>query len=199
MYIYGTGGHSKVVSHTYFKNYNDKNVIFVDNNKSGFFLNCEIITFHDFINLKLKKNIHIAIGDRKIRQNIFNKLDLKTVKLITIIEKDSYIYKTASIADGCFVAPKSIIGPNTKIGNSTIINHGAIVDHDVQIGSFSHIAPGSVIGGGVSIGKLSLVGSNSVILPQLKIGNNVIIGSGSVVTKNIDDNLTVLGNPARKQ
>jgi acetyltransferase-like isoleucine patch superfamily enzyme len=48
----------------------------------------------------------------------------------------------------------------------------------------------TIIGNGVRIG------SNSTILP-VKIGDNVIIGAGSVVTKDIPDNVTVYGNPAR--
>lgn len=199
MYIYGTGGHSKVVSHTYLKNYKEKKIIFIDDKKKKSFLNFDVINFDFFNSLKLNKNLHIAIGNNSIRKKIFDKLDFKNIILKSIIEKNSYIYNTSLIADGCFVAAKSIIGPNSKIGKSSIINHSSIVDHDVIIGDFSHIAPGSVIGGGSQIGNLSLVGSNSVILPDLKIGNNVIIGSGSVVTKNIPNNTLVFGNPAKKK
>jgi acetyltransferase-like isoleucine patch superfamily enzyme len=46
------------------------------------------------------------------------------------------------------------------------------------------------------VGDRVRIGSNSTILP-VKIGNNVIIGAGSVVTKDIPDNVTVYGNPAR--
>jgi len=46
------------------------------------------------------------------------------------------------------------------------------------------------------IGDRVRIGSNSTILP-VKIGNNVIIGAGSVVTKDVPDNCTVYGNPAR--
>jgi maltose O-acetyltransferase len=46
------------------------------------------------------------------------------------------------------------------------------------------------------VGDRVRIGSNSTILP-VNIGNNVIIGAGSVVTKDIPDNVTVYGNPAR--
>lgn len=199
MYIYGAGAHSKVVFHILKKNYKYKNITFVDDKKKGLFYEHKIISFNNYNKIKSKKNIHIAIGDCNKRKNIFNKLNIRTNKLITIIEKNSFIYETAKISHGCFIAPKSIIGPNALIGISAIINHGAIIDHDVKIGDFAHIAPGSVIGGEVTIGKSTLVGSNSVILPGLTIGNNVVIGSGSVVTKNLNDNIKVFGNPAKKK
>ncbi|MDF2883985.1 MAG: maltose O-acetyltransferase, partial [Clostridiaceae bacterium] len=41
------------------------------------------------------------------------------------------------------------------------------------------------------------VGGSVVINPGIHIGNNVVIGSGSVVTKDIPDNVIVVGNPAK--
>jgi len=41
------------------------------------------------------------------------------------------------------------------------------------------------------------IGANSTILPNLIIGENARVGAGSVVTKHIEDNTTVIGNPAR--
>ena len=46
------------------------------------------------------------------------------------------------------------------------------------------------------IGNNVKIGSNSTILP-VTIGNNVTIGAGSVVTKNIPDNVIIMGNPAK--
>lgn len=51
--------------------------------------------------------------------------------------------------------------------------------------------------------ELPLIGDDvticcgAIIVGGVKIGNNVIVGAGSVVTKNIPDNCTVVGNPAR--
>lgn len=47
------------------------------------------------------------------------------------------------------------------------------------------------------LGEYVHVGANVVIIGGVHIGNNVIIGAGSVVTKDIPDNCTVVGNPAR--
>lgn len=41
------------------------------------------------------------------------------------------------------------------------------------------------------------VGANVVVIGGIRIGNNVNIGAGAVVTKDVPDNCTVIGNPAR--
>ena len=41
------------------------------------------------------------------------------------------------------------------------------------------------------------IGAGAIILPGIVIGENAIIGAGAVVTKDVLDNTTVVGNPAR--
>ena len=41
------------------------------------------------------------------------------------------------------------------------------------------------------------IGARAVILPGLIIGSGATVGAGAVVTKNVSENVTVVGNPAR--
>ena len=49
----------------------------------------------------------------------------------------------------------------------------------------------------VIVGNSVFLGSSSVCNGQLKIGSNTIIGSGSVIIKDVPENVTVVGVPAR--
>lgn len=49
----------------------------------------------------------------------------------------------------------------------------------------------------IFIGDNCYIGTGATILGPVHIGNNVIIGAGSIVTKDIPDNCTVAGNPAK--
>ena len=51
--------------------------------------------------------------------------------------------------------------------------------------------------GGVILGRNCWVGPNSSIKQKVTIGDNAFIGIASNVTKNVDEGVTVAGNPAR--
>ena len=47
------------------------------------------------------------------------------------------------------------------------------------------------------IGDNCFVGAGAVIIGDIKIGNNVTVGANAVVTKDVPDNATVGGVPAK--
>ena len=48
-----------------------------------------------------------------------------------------------------------------------------------------------------SIGDNSFIGAGTMLIAPIKIGKNAKTGAGSVVTKNVNDFVTVVGNPAK--
>ena len=102
-----------------------------------------------------------------------------------------------SIGTGSQILHGSVIQVGTKIGKHCIINTAASIDHDCVLEDFTFIGPNATLCGGVEVGECSFIGANATVLPYIKIGKNCMIGAGSVVTKNIPDNSTAYGNPAK--
>lgn len=99
------------------------------------------------------------------------------------------------------------IGSNTSIDrgslSDTIISKGAKIDnlvhiaHNVIIGKHVAVIANAMIAGSVKIGDYSWIAPSASILEQLRIGESVVVGVGAVVTKNIPDNETWTGAPAK--
>ena len=130
---------------------------------------------------------------------------LKSIKLGIIARIVSYI--------GRFLTGIEI-HPGAKIGKFLFIDHGM----GVVIGETSTIGDSVTIYHGVTLGGISpsensdsqknikrhptimnnvIIGSGAQVLGPITIGNNSKIGSNSVATKDVDDNKSVVGIPAR--
>ena len=79
----------------------------------------------------------------------------------------------------------STFSPNSICHSSSIIGEG------------TQVMAGAVIQMGTNVGSHSVINTSASIDHDCKIGKNCMIGAGSVVTKDIPNNSTAYGNPAK--
>ncbi len=140
----------------------------------------------------------IAIGDNRLRKKIYDSLLQKILLPANAIHPSAVIDSSATIADnGVMIAAQVTINPLAAIGTGVICNTGCIIEHECMVGEFAHIGPGAVLCGNVQIGAGSFIGANAVIKQGITVGKNAMIGAGAVVVKNVADNVTVVGVPAK--
>ena len=192
-YIYGAGGHGKVVLDAMQAAHIDC-AGFVDDKEISSLAGLSVLKLSDLV-LESSIYLHLAIGNCKTREAIV--AQLKNAKYFSVTHPSTVIAKTAQIGLGTFLAAQSIIAPDVKIGIHCVINHAAVVDHDCLVGDYTHIAPKSSLGGGVKVGRGVLIGAGAVVLPGIVIADNAVIAAGAVVTKNVAAGMTVVGSPAK--
>lgn len=204
--IYGAGGHGRVVAETA--------------QRAGFrvaaFLDANAELHHSLIEglavlqppgtreaVRLLERsfgaftIGLALGLNNDRQSAALSVLALDISLATIVSCHAVVSASASIGHGSVVMPGTVINAGATLGCGVIVNTGAVVEHDCRLGDFVHLSPRAVLGGGVTIGPLAHIALGATIIPRISIGARTTVGAGSVATRDLPDDVTAFGCPAR--
>ena len=136
----------------------------------------------------------------------------------------NFISDKAKIGDNVSIWHFSYVGDDTEIGDNVKIGSLVHIDYDVKIGEntkiegqayippLSRIGKNSFIGPavvltndpypmcnkmiGVTIEDNVIIGARAVIKAGVTVGQNSIVAMGAVVTKDVPENVVVIGSPA---
>ena len=136
----------------------------------------------------------------------------------------NFISEKAKIGDNVSIWHFSYVGDNTEIGDNVKIGSLVHIDYDVKVGENTkiegqaYIPPLSRIGKNVFIGPAAvltndpypmcnkmigvtiednvIIGARAVIKAGVTVGQNSIVAMGAVVTKDVPENVVVIGSPA---
>lgn len=136
----------------------------------------------------------LAIGENRVRFTLSRRL---AVPYGIARAPSSVLGGGIRVGCGAMILPSATINIDSTIGEHAILNTSCSIDHDCRIGDFVHVAPGCVLGGSVVVGEGAFLGIGVSVIPGIRIGRWSIVGAGSVVTKEIPDNCTAVGVPAR--
>jgi sugar O-acyltransferase (sialic acid O-acetyltransferase NeuD family) len=212
LYIMGAGGFTMEVLFLIDRFYKNKwdNIYIIDDNSDKIgtkIRNVDVVsTINDFIvkcknDVSTEKDVLIAINNPKIRNTIVDlflgeKIKINFPNLVdgTIIFDEEY----SKMGKGNIIMDYVGITGNVTIGDFNIIGARTGIGHDSSIGNFNTFSPRVSISGNVIIGNCNTFGLNSAILQNKSIGNNNDIWSYTMILKNIKNDCTYFGMPAKK-
>ena len=212
LYIIGAGGFTMevlfLIDRFYKKSW--KNIYIIDDNSEKIgskIRNVDVVSnVNDFI-VKCKnegeteRDVLIAINNPIIRNTIVNLIVAEKIKINfpnlvdgTLIFDEEY----SKMGKGNIIMDYVGITGNVTIGNFNIIGARTGIGHDSTIGDFNTFSPRVSISGNVMIGNGNTFGLNSAILQNKSMGDNNDIWSYTMILRNIKNNCTYFGMPAKK-
>lgn len=193
--IIGASGHGKVVADIA-RLVGYEEIVFLDNNFAIKKCAGYPVMGPDTMTKELEGDIFVAIGNSRFRKKL---MDRDSDRIFpTLIHPDAVIAKGSAIGEGSVIMAGVVINPDAKVGKGTIINTSSSVDHDCLIGDYCHISVGTHLSGAVCVGDNCWIGAGAIVSNNVNVCSDVTIGAGAVVIKDIQEEGTYIGVPAKK-
>ena len=203
MVILGAGGHAKEIIEILYRNNADKGISFYDNTplaQKHFLIKFLVISSDDELKSEFSKDpkFATAISGTIKKEELVEKIKKMGGEYVSIIATNAIIgHFDVTIGNGSNIMQKVFISNSVIIGEGCLINYGASIHHDCSVGKFCEISPNVQLLGGAEIGNYVTIGAGATVLPKVKIGNNSVIGAGALVTKNVPENVMIMGIPGK--
>ncbi len=189
LFLYGAGGHAKVVAEIAELNGYENIVFCEDEPTKNKLLDYEVLGV-----LGENEDCLLAIGNNSVREKLARSLPNKFVKLI---HPQINISKRSEVGIGTVIMAGVTINSEATVGKHCIINTNASIDHDCVIEDYVHLSPNVALAGNVTIGEGTHVGIGACVIQGIKVGRWCTVGAGAVVIRDVPDGATIVGNPAR--
>lgn len=144
--------------------------------------------------------IVIAIASSPTQRYIVNTINNPHISYPNLIDPSYFIVDkiTFTIGRGNIIQGLGCASCDVVMGDFNIFNDSVVLGHDVVMGDHNVVMPGVRISGNVTIGNDNFFGVGSIVLQGLRMGNGVRLAAGSVMVTRPKDNMSYIGNPAKK-
>lgn len=145
-----------------------------------------------------KLNVVSAIGNPLVKKQTIEKLKDSENSYPVLIHPSVILSEQVNIGEGSIICAGTIMTVNIEIGKHVILNLDCTIGHDATIGDYTTILPSVNVSGSTSIGKCVNIGTSTAIIQGVSIVENSVLGAGTVVVKDINEEGTYVGVPARR-
>jgi sugar O-acyltransferase (sialic acid O-acetyltransferase NeuD family) len=203
IFVYGAGGHGKVVADILISRGESEFAGFVDDREELWgtkVIGFPVLGDGQWLQQETSHSpiaVALGVGANQSRQLLAELCSQWKIEMLTLVHPAATVSSRARLGQGTVVMAGAVINPDATVGTGVIVNTGAVAEHDVEIGDYAHVAPKAAMGGGAHLGAFSDLGLGAVVLQCVHIGLYTIVGAGAVVVKNLPDHVVAIGVPAR--
>ncbi|MCC9073927.1 acetyltransferase [Flavobacterium sp. F-65] len=139
-----------------------------------------------------------ALGSVKWKKYYVELMLAKGAKFINLIHPSTILNTNAIIGSGLIAFMNSNISNDCVIEDFVTIQGYVGLGHDTKIGKWSHLNAYSFTGGFVILEEEVCLNTRATVLPNVIVRKGATIGASSLVIKNVKENTTVFGVPAKR-
>ena len=137
-----------------------------------------------------------VVGDKVMVADLATLRENTEIGEETIIGRGAAVENYCSIGSRCKIETNAYITAYSKLEDNVFIAPGVVTSNDNFAGRtkerFKYYK-------GVVVKRGGRIGAQATVLPGRVIGSDGFVGAGSVVTKDIEDKMIYVGNPAKKK
>ncbi|CAA9202732.1 Putative acetyltransferase EpsM [Flavobacterium bizetiae] len=139
-----------------------------------------------------------ALGSVQWKKHYVEIILSKGGRFINLIHPTVIFTSNVTIGNGLIIFMYSNISNDCIIDDFVTIQGFVAIGHDSKIGKWSHVNAYSFMGGYAILEEEVCLNTRSTILPHITIRKGATVGAASLVIKNVKENSTVFGVPAKR-
>lgn len=139
-----------------------------------------------------------ALGSIKWKRHYVELILAKGAKFINLIHPSTTLNTNVIIGSGSLVFMNSNISNDCIIEDFVTIQGYVGLGHDTKISKWSHLSAYSFTGGFVVLEEEVCLNTRATVLPHIIVRKGATVGAASLVIKNVKENTTVFGVPAKR-
>lgn len=201
LYVFGAGGHGKVVAEAAHAGTAFVVRGFLDDDCSRWgkpWNGLPVIGGPELLSaLDADASVALAVGCNRTRANIAQAVMAHGRRLATVVHPTAVLARGVALGPGTYVGPLSLLHTDARVGLGCIVNSASVLEHDTEVEDWAHIAPRAVLGGEARVLEGAEVGSGAVVLPGITVGAWATLGAGAVLTRSLPEGVVAVGVPAR--
>lgn len=152
----------------------------------------------DWLAVHPNVRVAVAVGNPASRRRLVARLEaMGHRKYVTLVHPLAWVGKWNVVGEGSTLYPGCLLTTDIRVGRFVLLNVATTLGHDTVAEDFVTLAPAANVSGNVLIGEGCDLGTNCSVNQRLRIGAWSIVGAGAAVVRDVPENVTVVGVPAR--